>query len=253
MNIRQSLYFTIRRVNGISIGHHYRSFVKEATTGNAAQITDILLSKLLWHCQTLVPYYAGLAQIDSKHLDDDPRRAVQTLPLLTKEIIRKNNEALVSEDISNRRWHYNTSGGSTGEPVVDSNQEYADRMGAIKILYSALAGCELGQAEIMLWGSERDIIRGGMGSHANLSNRLTNVRFLNAFYMTPDKMYGFVDTINSVKPKLIVAYTQAIYELARFIETNSLSVTPQKAVITSPGTCTHSSRANSESISVSCL
>lgn len=54
--------------------------------------------------------------------------------------------------------------------------------------------------------------------------------------MTQENMFKFVEEINSKKPKLIVAYAQAIYELAKFIEENNLKVKHIGAIITSAGT-----------------
>jgi phenylacetate-CoA ligase len=49
-------------------------------------------------------------------------------------------------------------------------------------------------------------------------------------------MRDCVATLNRVRPGLIVAYAQAAYELAQFAEREKLSVTPQRAAVTSAGT-----------------
>src|SRR5436305_5484158 len=59
---------------------------------------------------------------------------------------------------------------------------------------------------------------------------------MNAFAMSPESMRRFIDVLNCKHPRLIVAYAQAIYELARFAEREKLSVAPQRAVLTSAGT-----------------
>ena len=76
------------------------------------------LTKLLMYAQEKVPYYHNLLEnfdiITDGHINIEN---FQRIPLLTKGIIRSNQEDLVSRDFVNRKVHYNTSGGSTGEPV----------------------------------------------------------------------------------------------------------------------------------------
>jgi phenylacetate-CoA ligase len=54
--------------------------------------------------------------------------------------------------------------------------------------------------------------------------------------MSPARMRGHVVALNRLKPCLIVAYAQAAYELARFVESEDLFLKPQHAVVTSAGT-----------------
>ena len=54
--------------------------------------------------------------------------------------------------------------------------------------------------------------------------------------MTPDQKGAFISVLNAKRPKLIVAYTDSIYELANFAEREGLEVLQQKAIITSAGT-----------------
>lgn len=75
-----------------------------------------------------------------------------------------------------------------------------------------------------------------MGWKAKLFNTLSNTRYLNAFRMSPEQMRAFLQTINQQRPRLIVAYAQALYELARFAQQECLHVVPQQAIITSAGT-----------------
>jgi phenylacetate-CoA ligase len=49
-------------------------------------------------------------------------------------------------------------------------------------------------------------------------------------------MRRYVETLNQLRPRLIVAYAQAAYELAQFVEREGLTLLPQQAVVTSAGT-----------------
>ena len=89
---------------------------------------------------------------------------------------------------------------------------------------------------VRLWGSERDVDGGTRSLKARFFNWLTKTTWMNAFCMSPEGMRHFVTTLNRLRPLLIVAYAQAAYELARFVEREKLALEPQRAVVTSAGT-----------------
>jgi phenylacetate-CoA ligase len=238
MNVRKLLYFTYTSsVKRISIARFYNDFLKEDESGVSLDKTRELLVQLLTHCQQAIPYYKQSILKLGDSFQEDPESYLVNFPVLTKDIIRNEFEQLKSEDLAKRQWCFSTSGGSTGEPVkLIQDQDYFDRSIAISKLYSKWIGREIGEPEVYLWGSERDLFQNSMSLKAFLSNQLTNTTYLNAFRMSPPKMREFVEVLNSKRPKLIVAYAQAIYELAKFAQEQSLTVVPQKAIITSAGT-----------------
>jgi phenylacetate-CoA ligase len=167
----------------------------------------------------------------------DPREYLRRLPVLTKSTIRANFERLKSTDLDRRKWSYNTSGGSTGEPVrLIQDLEYEDRSKAITMVLYSLLGHEIGQPVIWLWGDDRDVQGGIRSPKARFFNWLTNTTWLSAYLMSPERMRRYVDTLNRVRPTLIVAYAQAAYELAQFIEREGLTLEPQRALVTTAGT-----------------
>jgi phenylacetate-CoA ligase len=82
----------------------------------------------------------------------------------------------------------------------------------------------------------------------SLLNWVTNDTWFNAFRMTHASMRTFLKQVNTHPPKLIIAYAQAIYELAQFAEQEHITVTPQKAILTSAGTLHHFMRQKIEAI-----
>jgi len=235
-NPRKGLYFTLVGLRGQPLGRYYEQFVREEREGIPPHTTDQLLVRLLQHCQRHVPYYAGAMRSLGDSFHADPVAYLQRMPILTKDIIRSRLQDLQSTDLQHRRWYYNTSGGSTGQPVrFIQDWDYAARSGAVKALYSKLVGREIGEPEVQLWGSQRDIL-GTESWRARLANRLTNTTLLSAYHMAAQDMHQFVHLLNTRRPKLIVAYAEAMYEMARFVERESLVVVPQAAIITSAGT-----------------
>jgi len=161
---------------------------------------------------------------------------LQSLPILRKETIRANFEHLQSADLQRRNWSYNTSGGSTGEPIrLIQDSEYHDRSRAITLLYFRLLGCELGEPLLRVWGSQADV-ESGRNWKARVFDSLQNTVCWNAFRMTPGRMRANLQTINRRCPKLILAYAQCIYELALFAERERIQIEHQPAVVTSAGT-----------------
>ncbi|MBU0712514.1 phenylacetate--CoA ligase family protein [bacterium] len=196
------------------------------------------LKKILRHAHKNVPYYqqvlekAGVIQGNKVNL-----KKFDQIPILTKDIIRQEKERIYSKDRDQRKYYENASGGSTGEPVsIIQDAFYRDRSWANKILYNEAIGDFLGDPEIKLWGSERDIFQGSLGLRARLQNYVWNRVLLNSFRMTEKEMADYVEKINEFKPVLIWSYIDSLYELARFIEANNLKVHSPVGIFVTAGT-----------------
>src|SRR5258708_8762383 len=117
MNIRKALYFRYKRLIGSSFPLIYEDWIRQDRAGIAPDTTKRLLVQLLAHCQQSVPYYSELMKGVGGNFEHDPEAYLLQLPILTKGIIRERFEQLKSTDLKHRKWYFNTSGGSTGEPV----------------------------------------------------------------------------------------------------------------------------------------
>ena len=233
MNGRQAAHRAWRQLRGDATYRLYDYYRRECVRGIQPETSQLGLSALLAHAAT-VPYYADFL---SGLRDEDPYHVLSTLPLLTKQIIRDQLPRLCTHDLRTRKWRFNTSGGSTGEPVrFVQDVGYNARTNGLTMLYSHLVGQEFGQSELRLWGAERDILEGGVGAWASVRAWASNTATVNAFRMTPASMNRLVGTMNRRPPRLILAYAQAIYELAVYAESAGLRVRAQRAVMTSAGT-----------------
>jgi phenylacetate-CoA ligase len=237
MNLRKVIFFELLGLRGQPLKAYYDRFAREDQNGIPPDTTKNLLIQLLEHCRQSVPYYAETIDRIGGSFYDDPKEYLRRFPILTKEIMRSRFDELKSNDLAQRRWHYETSGGSTGEPArFIQDWEYAVRSGAITLLFSKLIGREIGQCEVNLWGSVRDITKGAETWKARLVNKLTHTIFVNAFRMNPEKMLEFINIVNTKRPKLIISYVDSIYNVAKFAEQAGLSVAPQAALICTAGT-----------------
>ncbi|MDI6867851.1 MAG: hypothetical protein QMC91_09395, partial [Methanoculleus sp.] len=142
------------------------------------------LTDLLFHAYQHTRYYHRLFDqigiIQGDHVD---LSRFHEIPLLTKEIIRKQQEELISDDFESRGWFYNTSGGSTGEPVrlVQDRQFQRWAKATNNYYYRSILNIdEPIVKKVIIWGSERDLFTGTIGVKTKITNWLTNTITLNS-------------------------------------------------------------------------
>lgn len=233
------VYLLARRYAQHSMLQSLRN-VEKLSASQVEELQDQLIKALLLHAYENVPYYrriidqqGGLAMIEKERA----KGALAALPLLTKTLIRENWEDLKSRDLPSRKWYYNTSGGSTGEPVkLIQDWTFHQQAQAVKELYDLWTGYRAGMPKVILWGSERDLLLGKETWKVRFGRWLRNEYWLNAFRMGPAEMRKYVEIINTARPVQILAYVEAIYELAKFIEREGLKVWSPRAIMTSAGT-----------------
>lgn len=197
------------------------------------------LHRLLRHAAGHVPYYRTVLRqagvLATSGLIDIER--FTDLPLLEKTNLRERFEDLKSDDLDERRWRYNTTGGSTGEPVrFIQDREYQEWAIAFKMLANSWTGYDFGMPKVILWGSERDLFEGSDTLRVHVRRWLENTVWLNAFRMTREEMKQHVNCINRIRPAQILAYVDSIYELADFIQAEGLQVHSPRAIISAAGT-----------------
>lgn len=194
--------------------------------------------ELLKHAYNTTPYYHKLFNkyniISNNEVDIGK---IQAIPPLEKEILREKKEELISSVANSRKIVWNSSGGSTGEPVQFLQDSiYNDWSRATKIWFNEWTGTKIGDKHIQFWGSERDLFEGNIGFKAKLTNWILNRKLLNSFRMGKEEMNKYVNIINSYQPVQILAYAESIYELARYVEQEGLSIHSPRAIMTSAST-----------------
>jgi phenylacetate-CoA ligase len=196
------------------------------------------LGRLLLHSYNHVPFYRHVLG-NAGVVDDDGKvnvRNFSQIPLLDKSAIRVHYEKLKSDDLATRKWHENTSGGSTGEPVrFVQDKDNHEWLTAVKMLDDLWSGYSVTEKKIILWGSVRDLLIGRETLKTRLGQWLRNEIWLNAFHMTPERMHAYVECINGFQPVQILSYVESIYELSRFIEREGLQINNPRSIMTSAG------------------
>ncbi len=195
------------------------------------------LKQLLRHAHATVPYYRDILEeanvVQNGVVDLDQ---FTELPLLTKTELREQNARLRStEPGSNVRE--NTSGGTTGEPVEFlQDDEYLFWNNANKMYYHRLAGRELGEPMVKLWGDESAVTGESKDLKFRLSNFILNRHFLNSYRMNTETMTEHVKRINEIKPRSMEVYVESMNELAKHIEQHDLEVHSPNGILSTAGT-----------------
>lgn len=205
---------------------------------------DRRLKQMLRHAADKCPYYARvLHEADVVDGDTVKLENFDQIPFLTKDIIRREGDALYASDHEKRRSYTNTSGGSTGEPVTFlQDPDYWWRRTATRFLFNRWAGKKPGEREVMLWGSPRDLIAGGESLKKRLQSWLFNSRLLNSYRMSEADKEENVQRWNTYRPVLVWTLVESLEVLARYIQNHGKHIMPPCSIISTAGPLTEEVR-----------
>jgi phenylacetate-CoA ligase len=186
-----------------------------------AELQAKRLRALLQHAATHVPYYRDLIRASGLAAGKQPALdSLEQLPFLTKSIIREQQDRLKSE-VAERLVKYNT-GGSSGEPLVFwMGMDRVSHDVAAKWRATRWWGVDIGDPEIVLWGSPIEL--GAQDLLKGLRDRLLRTRLLPAFQMDEASMGRYLETIRSMKARMLFGYASAVAMLARHAESQGIS------------------------------
>lgn len=221
--IRNFLYDNINKFCQSNRKREYIEIKSIVSKNHLEKFHQKYMKKILLHLYKNVPYYLPFLEEEKIVYNNDKidLSKFNQLPILTKEIMRKNHEELISTDYRTRKWYYNSSGGSTGEPIrFIQDNIYSKWENARNYYYfKDILNVDIGRIKkIVLWGSERDLLKGSVGIKAKISNWLTNTMFLNSFKMTGNDIDEYINIINAYEPELIRGYAGSLYELCNYLE-----------------------------------
>jgi phenylacetate-CoA ligase len=162
----------------------------------------------------------------------------EQIPFLTKDIIRREGVRLRAKKLPGGRTAYlNRTGGSSGEPIEYwQDNYYWDVNVGTKIYHFEVLGKRLGEPELKIWGSDRDLLRETSTQKARLQNFLYNRRICTCSRLTDRDIMGIVDEINRFRPRLIWGYIDGLYTVARYVNHRGLKVHAPAAVFGGGGT-----------------
>lgn len=235
------MMFALMRAMKSPIPHELQ-FLRSIEYKSEEEIREIQsqrLDTLLRHAWENTEYYnkvlsdCGVVNNGSVHLD-----RFNDIPFLTKEIIRREGDRLKAKNLPvNRKSYQNRTGGSTGETVVFWQDNYYWNLNvATKLYHFAMHGKEIGELELKLWGSNRDIVHDTIGWTTKLKNFLYHRHVSSCGRLSEEDMRSIYHKINKCKPKSIWGYTDGVYTLAKFINRYGLKLHPPAVVFGGGGT-----------------
>jgi len=192
------------------------------------------LQRIISYAYQHVPYYhrlfnaRGFKPADIQCISD-----LKKLPILTKDIIRKNLPDLVPMNVPGLKLTPTATGGSTGEPMkfyIDDNWN-AWNMAAAYRQWS-WAGYNIGDRMVYLWSAPQDISSQTM-IKTRLLNKVHQTIFLDAHKLTDHTIDEYITILQSFQPKVINAYASAIYVIAQYMEKKGITGVHPKAILTS--------------------
>lgn len=232
---KKVLWNSMANIAGNSYNKNYSEFNRLDSKEKLLNFQEDHLNVLLSHSYKNVPYYSNILKkyknIDLSNFKD--------IPLINKNIIRKNAKNLISKDIKRRNYYFNSSGGSTGEPLKFIQDDlYLKWRSAANYYYykNILKIDEPYVKKIILWGSERDIWENKMSVKEKFFNWTTNTVFLNTFKVREADMEKHIKCINTYKPDIIRGYAGSLYELTKYAEKKDLILYKPKIIVSSAET-----------------
>lgn len=178
------------------------------------------LKDLLTYAYMNVQYYRML--FDSKKIHPDSIKTpdgLKKIPFLTKDKISKNIEMLKSKNTKNLKQ--SCTGGSTGAPLIFY-------LGKKRISYDIAAklratrwwGVDLGDPEIVIWGSPVELTKQDFARR--IRDKLFKTRLLSAFDMGEDRILEYLDIIRKFRPRHVFGYPSSIYVFSKYAKQKNI-------------------------------
>lgn len=181
------------------------------------------LERLLIHAFETVPYYRTLMArhgFDPYKLQD--ANDVRRLPVLTREDLELNYEALKSSRIGEYYAHESCSSGSTGRParfMQDFNHDLWSRAHQLRT-YRWCGDWKVGQKFALVWGSpvywDRQTVYRKIEAH--FTNRIE----LNCNTVGPRNLLAMARRLERFDPHLISGYSTALYLITETARQNGI-------------------------------
>jgi len=188
------------------------------TRGKIKELQEKRLRRLIKHAYETVPYYHRIFRKnklnfnDIKSLDD-----LAKLPILSRENVRDEFDALISRGYPRKKMVYGCTGGSTGEPIrFYTTRENRCWSNAARYLAWRWAGFEIGDKFAQVFGLhlDRPMLQSVKG---RIEGQLKRRIALDAYQMSEKAMEQFVEKMKKFKPKVLYGNATSVANLAKYI------------------------------------
>lgn len=192
------------------------------------------LSRLLQHCENNVPFYSRLFQEMGRTAAElTDYEQFRRIPFLTKKTINENGETLRARGFPVADLIRNTTGGSTGEPLVFFNDRASLlQRQAVVVRNQAWVGALYSDREARLWGAPMDLDK-LTSWRGRLHGMLHHTVQLSTYDLSDESMRRYVRVLNRFRPKLLISYPSPLASFSRFLIENNTGIPSIKSIITS--------------------
>lgn len=189
------------------------------------------LRSLVEHAQATCPYYSE--EWSTRGLNASRLQWLQDFsmwPLMTRDIIRRQRLKLRTTAAIKRMSK--ATGGSSGEPLqFDLDSGSNDRRTAMTYRGYGWAGAAPGTKQLYIWGTAVGNVPGWKRLKMDLHHRFDRHLILSCFEFTPEMMRQHFDRMNRYRAEVIVAYTNPLYEFARFLKREGLTPVKPRSIV----------------------
>ena len=241
IDILSKILWRIKEYKSFNHRHAWRAYrEKKRVWHDARAIEELQKHRLvrLMHVHSNNPVYGKYIRSAGipKNNRFDLHGYLDQFPVMTKRDLTTQCEKLLNRDSFMPRQ--NSSGGSTGEPVIlYQDAHYEKEAMASNFLSDEMQNWFPGCRVVRLWGAPKDI-----DAFRSPKNRIKlffkNEKYLDAFYMSTARMEEYVEVLRTFDPDVIVAYASAAYIFAKFILDRSipLKISRLRSIISSAET-----------------
>ena len=191
------------------------------------------LQRLLRHAAENCPYYRQLwAERLLEVRDIQSPADFNRWPLLQREHVLEHRSALRAEHGASPLISKAT-GGSTGIPMhFDLDQGSYERRNAATFRGYGWAGATPGTKQFYLWGAPLDPQPASKIWKNRFYEAVQRRRVVNSFELSEETVPRILRSLNSYRPDVIVAYTNAVYHFARSLaERKERPFSPQSIIV----------------------
>jgi len=182
------------------------------------------LTNIIKYANEHCPYYSKIFNDIGLGMSDIASQIVK-IPLLDKQIIRKNSDLIVSSQLQKLLYGKRNTGGSTGEPFEflgsvgfdHEHQAFLYKMMGFKNGDKILAmdGSSISEdllVKNIFWKkkADKDVPYGSMA--------------LSSLYLSEETIPYYIDFINNFKPSIIRGYPAFVNEVATYIQKNIIGL-----------------------------
>ena len=226
-------------INYLLYHKYYRKTRRLLSKKNFVSIEDIIkyqfdrLKQIIEYSYRNVPYYRELFTNVNFHPDDFKSiEDIKRIPYLTKNMVRENQDKLLSQVFPKKYLKVTETGGTTGLPMaflMDDRTTSIIEMAYLTDMWKKVGYRRYDKCIILKEDTVEKIV---VGKKYWKMNYITNWLTMSSFHLNSDTFQLFYNKIVSFKPKFIMAFPSNAYLIARYIKEKNLPNIPSlKAIL----------------------